>query len=776
MEQEPSMKSKKTLIIDCQVFQSAALHRGMGKYSWALLEKVLEDTRLKDRTVHLLFNEALPLDDALNAKIEEHSVASGAQIIKVKLAVPKEPRTEHNVQTVRLKNKKILTEHVTENYSERPDFLILSLYLDEVCSVFPDYADVKSLVYYDSIPYLYNERYGQFKGFFEHFYLPHTATVYEADKILTISNTVANDLHIFFGIPKTKLCNIDGAPIKKKSGESVRPNLEGLKEEFILLNSGQEIRKNNYRAAQAFQNFLTRTNKDISLVITSHFTQEAQDELREICPNILFSGNVAIEELDWLYAHCSFLLSPTEYEGLGLFILEAMEEMKPIICSDIPVFKEISADAFYVFNPLDESSITEALISATATGVDHSGKLAKYDAIRKKYTWERSATVLLDKILEPRSSAAIKKKKIAILCPDPRGFSAIGKVIVESHAEYAEHFDIDYYFDRGPFHRYVRPNLLEYVTPCHEAKDFTEKEYAQYDAVIYHIGNSEYHLQTIRAALYLPGYIILHDTHLGGAFKNLLTQKVISKARYDLEEVLNKQIAKDGTSTFLTSVVNNQKAVVTHSQYAQSAVSKLLTKNKVKVEQINLPVDTPFAPELFKSKSKQGYTIALAGIIASVKGLAIIEQIANDPELSHCTISIFGFSFAEPDEVAWLKTLPHVRVVTNPSDFRFQTELADADILVNVRKEYRGETSLTTLEHMRYGRTVLVKKMGWYDELPNGSVVKVKSQEDVIPAIKELIEKPSKIKNISEKSLSLMDQEFTHAQYAQKMRQLIDSK
>jgi glycosyltransferase involved in cell wall biosynthesis len=51
--------------------------------------------------------------------------------------------------------------------------------------------------------------------------------------------------------------------------------------------------------------------------------------------------------LDSLYRGCSALVYPSRMEGFGLPPLEAMAYGKPVIVSDIPVFREILEDAPY---------------------------------------------------------------------------------------------------------------------------------------------------------------------------------------------------------------------------------------------------------------------------------------------------------------------------------------------------------------------------------------------------------------------------------------------
>lgn len=771
---------KKLTIIDGQVFQSAAWHRGMGKYSYELLTHLMPSMLDEKNDIEIIFTSRLPVPEEVTTLLAEYG---NMKRVDLDLALPREPRTERNVQEIRLANKQLLNDYYkTDEYTgyDATKFLILSVYLDEVCSVFPDEASSKLLVYYDSIPYLYHERYGQFEGFFDHFYLPHTATVYEADRLLTISNTVANDLKIFFGIPDRKLLNIDGAYIAKPKIDAVKPAVIGDIADFVLMPSGQEIRKNNLRAIRAFRSYVNATKSKTKLVITSFFSDEARRELETIGGgSVVFTGNVSSEELAWLYENSKAILFASEYEGLGLPVLEAVNEGKIVLCSDIPVFKEISEDAFFYFDPLDEDDIKRTLIDTlpVINGVA-SKKTKHYPSIQRKYTWKRSAGLVAGALNDEKKPIVPKRKKIAIVCPDPAGFSAIGKVVAESHSVYSDYFDIDYYFDRGAGHREVRPNVLKYVTAQRRATDFSQADYEKYDGVVYHIGNSEYHLETIRAALTMPGFAILHDTHLDGAYANLVEMGYITAARLELEDNIDQAILQESgrdhlDASKLASVVNNQKAVITHSKYALNAVNQLIVgENNIKTTQLNLPVDT--ISRTGQKAASRRPVIALAGIIAGIKGINIIESIAQNPKFSHCLIKIFGFSFAEPEGIERLSLLPNVEIASNPSDFQFQRSMSSVDILVNVRKHYHGETSLTTLEAMRYGVAVIVKKVGWYDELPASVVCKVTDADEVEQVLSDLLSDNKRLTDINQEALRLVADKYNHDQYAKGMYKIIN--
>lgn len=116
---------------------------------------------------------------------------------------------------------------------------------------------------------------------------------------------------------------------------------------------------------------------------------EAGDRVR----HIPFLDDVRLRVL---YEHASLLVFPSIYEGFGLPVLEAMALGTPVACSAIPVHHEVAKDAALMFDPADADSIADALNTLLA---DDEKRRALADAGRARargFSWEASATGLLD--------------------------------------------------------------------------------------------------------------------------------------------------------------------------------------------------------------------------------------------------------------------------------------------------------------------------------------------------------------------------------------------
>lgn len=749
--------NSRTLLIDCQIFQTAAWVRGMGKYSLDLLSELAASDRIKNKEVVLIFSKLIQTDESALEAVQKAFPSAKKAHLNLR------PSTPTAINKDSAHNQKILDDFILKN-NYQVDFLMLSVFQKPICPAFPTNAK-KFLLFYDLIPLLYHHRYRPDDN-----YLSRLRLLFEAETIFTISQTVRNDLNIIIGIPMKRMVNIDGAPVKRRHLDTKKPKFK-VPTRYILMPTGDDIRKNNTLGVKGFELFRGR-DPDLMLILTSKFEPSLRVHLEKISNNLIFAGNVSEDELSWLYEHSEMLLFPSEYEGLGLPVLEALVDNKKVVCSDIPVFREMSKTAFYHFDHHDESSIAAALQSAYQ-GYEWDKKISEYSKLLKHYSWARTARELVKGLSKAPNRAPqhkSKKSKIAIFAPFPSGYSAIGKVVAELHASITEEFDVDYYFEAGLSGKVLRPNYLHFVSNVYFAHDFNLSKYKEYDAVVYHIGNSEYHFETIKYALYLPGFVVLHDTFLDGVYNELQKEGYISVKRNEIEKLIDTALGVKNSSC-LASIANAQLGLIAHSSYAQKAAQDNLIEN-IPIKRSHLPVSTPFYN--VQEQARKLVRIGLAGILTERKGLDIIKQIASLPQFDNCIIDIFGFNYGQQDFLKQISEHPNVMVNTNLSDFEYQSKLENLDILINYRDDYRGETSLTALEAMRYGTAVVVRNIGWFSELPDDAVVKVENPEDLIIQVTELVQNKQKRMQIGKSAQKCTAAIFSPKKYVQDLKNLIN--
>ncbi|MBP6037966.1 MAG: glycosyltransferase [Candidatus Saccharimonas sp.] len=752
--------TKKRLIIDGQIFQTDARDRGMGRYSSRLISAIIDQKRYLHIEIILTKNRhANPLTKEFAA-----NMLAGASLVYLDLVDTSRTKIENAEEH----NKKEIERHIEHSRYEKSkiDFLIPSPFQEPVASVYPDGVK-KIVVFYDLIPYLYHFRYElvmQFVSYLKRFHL-----LFDADVILAISQSVKDDLMVYLGLPESRIVTIDGAPIKSQA-DPEKPAGIDVPTRYVLMPTSDDPRKNNLRAVLGFEEFRAARELDYKLVITSKIHHTEQDRLRIFSKNLVFTGNVSEHELDWLYGNCDAVLFVPESEGLGLPILEGVLANKRIVCSTLNVFKEISADGFYFCDHEDQHSIALALTRALSSGATSISKKA-YEDILKHYSWEATGLRTVEGIENiVHREASREKPRLAVITPTPSGLSAVGKVVAENHASLSEIYDVDYYAEDGQHGHATRPNFLPYVAKNYfPAAMFSVEMYNNYDAVVYHIGNSDYHLESITTSLYLPGYVILHDTNIGEAYRILCEQDTISTERFELEKAIDTK-RKIVRSSFISSVCSRQLGVITHSRYAAGAVEEANGGSGLPVTIAQLPTNTPTT---MLERNYSSPVVGLAGIIADIKGIGVIESIAENPKFDNVKIKLFGYNFASEDTIQRLREYHNVTVSTNLTDFDFTNSISKLDVFMNYRMEYQGETSLSTLEAMRQGVVVIVRDIGWYAELPDDVVVKVSSPENAIEKLSWLLNHPEEMKRYSNNAREYTKTQHASSSYAYSIRQSI---
>lgn len=97
-------------------------------------------------------------------------------------------------------------------------------------------------------------------------------------------------------------------------------------------------------------------------------------------------------DLEYLYAHSNALIFASVIEGFGLPIVEAMQRGLPVLCSDIPVFREI-ADGKASFFSL---ATTDELVEAISRGAKQANGTTPERRPYPWLSWRESTDVLLD--------------------------------------------------------------------------------------------------------------------------------------------------------------------------------------------------------------------------------------------------------------------------------------------------------------------------------------------------------------------------------------------
>lgn len=113
--------------------------------------------------------------------------------------------------------------------------------------------------------------------------------------------------------------------------------------------------------------FIATINPSLPLFKTLPSAQYDLERMLELGDSLRALGPVPYHELPALYANSDIFVWPSLAETFGQPLIEAMSAGLPIICSDIPVNREICQDAALYVPPLDSKAWSDTLLKLATT-------------------------------------------------------------------------------------------------------------------------------------------------------------------------------------------------------------------------------------------------------------------------------------------------------------------------------------------------------------------------------------------------------------------------
>ncbi len=102
-------------------------------------------------------------------------------------------------------------------------------------------------------------------------------------------------------------------------------------------------------------------------------------------------GYAPDEVVRCLYVRADAVVCPSVYEGFGLPLVEAMAAGAPLVCSDIPVFREVAADAA-LFVPTHDDAEWAAALARVLSDPETARNLRTRGTARSRdFNWRRTA-------------------------------------------------------------------------------------------------------------------------------------------------------------------------------------------------------------------------------------------------------------------------------------------------------------------------------------------------------------------------------------------------
>jgi glycosyltransferase involved in cell wall biosynthesis len=123
--------------------------------------------------------------------------------------------------------------------------------------------------------------------------------------------------------------------------------------------------------------------------------QRSQIDRLELAPYIVPLKGLSRGQIAALYRAAAFVLQPSESEGFGLPVIEALACGSIVIASDLPVLREV-AGAGAVYCAVGDVSAWVATIAGLLTHPETAPPIALRAALASQYTWTNQARAIVE--------------------------------------------------------------------------------------------------------------------------------------------------------------------------------------------------------------------------------------------------------------------------------------------------------------------------------------------------------------------------------------------
>lgn len=365
--------------------------------------------------------------------------------------------------------------------------------------------------------------------------------------------------------------------------------------------------------------------------------------------------------------------------------------------------------------------------------------------------------------------------------------SAIGRFSVAVATSLAKLADVEIcYFDADRIRETGVPTRR-----FQSSKSVTASTFSSYDIAIYNFGNYlPFHREIFLLSRQWPGVCILHDFvmhHFFAAYhldylSDSTSYKLLMERTYGPSAPVTGRVWEtDEVVRFplFEEVTRGALGIVTHSEFFKQRVE---TGFAGPVTRISLAYDAGTSRSGI-SRQQLGVQddeilIVTIGHVNPNKHIErVIDAIARLGRTSRRIVyAVLGSAL--PSYERKLKAVAKVKGLTDCVRFLGQVPddvlsgyLSAADICINLRFPAMEGASASVIEEMLFGKTVIVTNTGFFAELPDDCVVKIRAdrEADLTSALKQLVEDESARKRIGALAQVFAEAEFRADKYANKL-------
>jgi glycosyltransferase involved in cell wall biosynthesis len=624
------------------------------------------------------------------------------------------------------------------------------------------------------------------------------------DALLAISEATRRDILSLLGLSPDRVVTIgtasdgrffvpDGTDPMPAESQALMHEL-GITGPFVFSVGGWDHRKKPWGLIEAFAMLPVELRRAHQLVLTYGVPEQDRERLRQfarergVTDQLVLTDRLADTALRILYQRCAAFVLSSLYEGFGLPILEAMHCGAPVIASNNSSQIEVVGDAGLLFNVADAGELATQLVRVLGDeGLARElGERAVFQA--RQFGWDETADKALDvltrshvpkPVVRRHSSKRrrVPQRRIAFFSPLPPLRSGISDYSARLLDELKHRYTIDLYHDAG-YLPHLALRSLDFG--CYDYRLFERNaRVLDYDALIYQMGNSQYHGYIYETLLRRPGIVTLHDLglinfHFWYAQQPGVDGEAHIRREFEAfcgagaEEVLHSLAALADTPWGIPwacfqqgyhlngRVFEHATAVVVHSPWCIEQVRNRCPAHLAKTSVVPFGATaldpSPGQREAIRARfemPQDALIIASLGLLQSFKMNA--ETIAAFAPLSGAIPeALLIFVGPEVDgaearrKVMELGLEHRVRFLGHyPGDLADVAAITDIGVCLR-RPPTHGETSASLMDFLRLGVPTIVSDVGTFSDYPDSVVRKHRMDKDGIAgltqAMRELAE------------------------------------
>ncbi len=373
------------------------------------------------------------------------------------------------------------------------------------------------------------------------------------------------------------------------------------------------------------------------------------------------------------------------------------------------------------------------------------------------------------------------RPSLAYVSPLPPEQSGIADYSAELLPELAKHYDIDVIVVQDEV---SDPWINEHCN-VRDVGWFEQHAHA-YDRIVYHIGNSLFHLHMLRLLSRYPGVVVLHDFYQSGLLAHLEVQNiwngVWSRELYHAhgysalcDRFGRKTIAETVHAYPVNlSILQNAQGIITHSKYSEQMAQRFYGANfSDGWDVVPLPRLLPQTLEREKHRKALGFSeddfilCSFGNLVETKLNDRLLEAWLASPLArdGHCHLVFVGQE-DQSDYCAKLRKDIHAspgRERIHITGFvpieLYKSYLQAADAAVQLRGFSRGETSAAVLDCMAYALPTIINANGSMAETPENAVRMLPdefSNDDLADAITVLRENAHRREELGEIARSVI--------------------